>query len=397
MKREFHAHYNLFSRDDLTQAQAVDYLTGFSTPLPNKWLDLEQVEAPGTRLSLVAQAMLSPYRDRARMGHRRGEPGGLWYWIASGKAQAFLETRARLLRALGLFPTPSELATLPAGSFTIHFTFTLRTPYHSKDDCDFHLLDNPLRKDKVFQLPMVASTGWKGALRAAMVQELVAWWRGVDENGRDAEGFARRRFQLARLFGDEKGEEPGEPKGLARYLDEVGGEEAAEKFRREVRNHFSLEADDPMPHFQGSLYFFPTFFDNIGLEVINPHDRRTGVGSRGPILMECVPPGSKGEFTLLYVPFSPTKQSEEERRRQVAEDLKAVAQGIRSMLTVYGFGAKTSSGFGTVEERLDKKGVLTIHTYPSSDAKTEREFEDLYGLCNEAKDMADELNRGGAL
>ncbi len=306
-------------------------------------------------------------------------------------------TTCAILPTFRFTPKPSDTTNLPPLSFELCLPFRLKKPYFSKDDCDFHLLDNPLRKDKVFQLPMVASTGWKGALRAAMVQELVAWWRGVDENGRDAKGFAQRRFQLARLFGDEKGEEPGEPKGLARYLDEVGGEEAAEKFRREVRNHFSLEADDPMPHFQGSLYFFPTFFDNIGLEVINPHDRRTGVGSRGPILMECVPPGSKGEFTLLYVPFSPTKQSEEERRRQVAEDLKAVAQGIRSMLTVYGFGAKTSSGFGTVEERLDKKGVLTIHTYPSSDAKTEREFEDLYGLCNEAKDMADELNRRGAL
>ncbi len=249
---------------------------------------------------------------------------------------------------------------LPYLSFTLHIPFQLYKPYHSKDDCDFHLLDNPLRKDKVFQLPMVASTGWKGALRAAMVQELVAWWRGVDENGRDAKAFAQRRFQLARLFGDEKGEEPDSSRGLARYLDEIGGNDAAEKFRQEVRNHFSLEADDPMPHFQGSLYFFPTFFDNIGLEVINPHDRRTGVGSRGPILMECVPPGSKGEFTLLYVPFSPTKQSEEERRHQVAEDLKAVAQGIRSMLTVYGFGAKTSSGFGTVEERLTGEGQLVI-------------------------------------
>ncbi len=306
-------------------------------------------------------------------------------------------TACAILPTFRFTPKPSDITNLPPLSFVLCLPFRLKKPYHSKDDCYFHLLDNPLRKDKVFQLPMVASTGWKGALRAAMVQELVAWWHGVDENGRDAEGFARHRFQLARLFGDEKGEEPDSSRGLARYLDEIGGDDAAEKFRQMVRNNFSSEADDPMPHFQGSLYFFPTFFCEVGLEVINPHNRRTGVGSRGPILMECVPPGSKGEFTLLYVPFSPTKQSEEERRRQVAEDLKAVAQGIRSMLTVYGFGAKTSSGFGTVEERLDKKGVLTIHTYPSSDAKTEREFEDLYGLCNEAKDMADELNRGGAL
>ena len=54
---------------------------------------------------------------------------------------------------------------------------------------------------------------------------------------------------------------------------------------------------------RGSLYFFPTYFDRIGLEVINPHPRDTGAGKQ-PIYFECVPPGTEGVFTILYVPQS---------------------------------------------------------------------------------------------
>jgi CRISPR-associated protein Cmr2 len=110
----------------------------------------------------------------------------------------------------------------------------------------------------------------------------------------------------------------------------------------------------------GRLTFFPTFFDKVSLEVINPHDRATGVGARGPILLECVPQGAQGNFFLLYVPFGPFGQSDDDRRAGIADDLHAVAEGVRAMLTTYGFGAKTSSGFGTVEEQLAGEGKLVL-------------------------------------
>jgi CRISPR-associated protein Cmr2 len=108
------------------------------------------------------------------------------------------------------------------------------------------------------------------------------------------------------------------------------------------------------------LYFFPTFFNELGLEVINPHDRKTGVGARGPILMECVPQGTKGDLFLLYVPFGAIEQGENERRAEVVEDLQVLAQGIQAMLTTYGFGAKTSSGFGVAANHLAGEGKLAL-------------------------------------
>jgi CRISPR-associated protein Cmr2 len=67
--------------------------------------------------------------------------------------------------AFGFTPNIDDLDCLPSLSFMLHISFKLRKPYLSKDDRTFHLLDNPVRKDKVFQTPMVASTSWKGALR----------------------------------------------------------------------------------------------------------------------------------------------------------------------------------------------------------------------------------------
>jgi CRISPR-associated protein Cmr2 len=228
--------------------------------------------------------------------------------------------------------------------------FKLRKPYLSKDDRTFHLLDNPVRKDKVFQTPMVASTSWKGALHSAMVQQLAAWWCNLD--GRDSRNHRKelvaRRISIGRLFGTEKGIQIDSTE-LESYLDSLGDKHLAHWYRRYIRRYFSSSG-----FFSGRLYFYPTFFDKIGLEVINPHDRKTGVG-KNPILIESVPIGATGILVILYVPFGKVE------RIQVAEDLKLTAEGVEAMLTVYGFGAKTSSGFGVAEDQLYRQGELAIN------------------------------------
>jgi len=296
-------------------------------------------------------------------------------------------------------PAIEDLGRLPRLSFLFVVPFRLRKPYLSKDERDFYLLDNPLRREKVFRTPMVAATGWKGALRSAMVRELVSWWREQEEGERKPEEFAYRRFRLALLFGDEKGEEAGRLEGLAEYLDNVGGEEAAEVFRHKVREYFELKEEDRLSHFRGRLHFFPTFFEEVGLEVINPHDRKTGVGVRGPILMECVPAEAEGMFRLLYVPFAPHAGKEESSPKEAAEDLVAVAEGVRAMLTKYGFGAKTSSGFGVAKGKLPKEGKLVINAelaVPASSASTEKRVLPPY-LESEARLKPEYLRDDGSL
>jgi CRISPR-associated protein Cmr2 len=212
------------------------------------------------------------------------------------------------------FETPkiddSVLSVLPAFSFVLQFTFTLAQPYISRDEQDFYIIDNPVRKDKVFGLPYVASTSWKGSLRAAL-------WH-LNHGSEDE--------AITHLFGNEKGIEDQE---LLRT---------------------------------GCLYFFPTFFTQKSLEIINPQDRKLRAGEK-PITFESVPGGIKGTigtFTLLYVPFDLIGGDERQTRKQVSEELKLVASGLQAMFCDYGFGAKTSSGFGLAKETISGSLVLRM-------------------------------------
>jgi CRISPR-associated protein Cmr2 len=127
-----------------------------------------------------------------------------------------------LTNFLETFKTPkTDISLLPPYSFFLRFTFTLATPYLSKDDEEFYIIDNSVRKDKVFKVPMVSGSTWKGNMR----------WT--------AKQIINDSYKIEKLFGNDKDEK--------------------KNFRR------------------GRLNFYPTFFDKIGLEVINPHDRKTGV------------------------------------------------------------------------------------------------------------------------
>ena len=249
----------------------------------------------------------------------------------------------------------NALKNLPQFSFMLRVPFKLQKPYLSKEDRAFHILDNPVRKDKVFQTPMVAPTSWKGTLQCAMLQQFAEWWCNLDQKDSriHQKEFVARRVSLGRLFGTEKSFQIDDKKP-DNYLDNLGNDHLSHWYRRYIQRQISSSG-----FFSGRLYFYPTFFDKISLEVINPHNRKTGVG-KNPILIESVPgrkqeeEGAKGDLVILYVPFGKVE------KKQVAQDLEWVTKGVCDMLTVYGFGAKTSSGFGVVEDQLNGQGELAI-------------------------------------
>ncbi len=189
--------------------------------------------------------------------------------------------------------TKDDLARLPPFSFFLYVPFTLASPYLSKDDEPFYVHENPVRKEHVLRVPLMSGTSWKGAFRAALRYRLEA---GDDDP------------RIIRLLGSQKGVEKG--------------------FRR------------------GRLSFFPTFFDALEVEVINPHSRETCAGTQ-PIHIEAVPPGAHGVFALLYLPVitghaaGPLPEWDE-----VVDDLSLVGQAAYTLLAELGFGAKTHSGMG---------------------------------------------------
>ena len=246
---------------------------------------------------------------------------------------------------------------LPEYSCLIEITFKLKKPYLSKDDDDFYIIDNPIVKDKVFKLPMVRSTTWKGALRFAALKVFEDWIRERLNNSEkiDKETVFRERSKIVRLFGNEKDSQESYlgklcliamGKDLPSKKKEI--EEINKEFNRWLIDKGMISKD--IPSRSGRLFFYPTFFEEISLDVITPLSRETKTPVRGPIYFETVPEGSKGTFRLLYYPFDLIARGELDKiDDEIEDDMKFLAKALKKMFYEIGFSAKKTSGFGVVE------------------------------------------------
>ncbi len=227
-------------------------------------------------------------------------------WAKENKYKPWIREYLRKIRAENnTFKTLIEndlrsLRDLEIPHLFIKIVFNLRKPYLSRDDEDFYIMDNPIVKDKVFKVPCIRSTTWKGALR------------------RVTRDIAPQEI-VERLFGNEK------------------------------------ESEESR---QGRLFFYSTSLNGISLDVITPLDRIKKAPVRGPILFEVAPEGSEGEFKLLYLPFDLAEKllSEKEDRQkaldEIKKDLEVLKEAVPKMMLEYGFSAKKTSGYGVVEEKL---------------------------------------------
>ena len=241
-----------------------------------------------TRIQRMAQDTL----DEGKTGAQNQ----LKTWLhTEHKYDHLLTKRLTEMDNLKLCEPHIDLQLFPVGSWHLQIDFTLAKPYLSKDDEAFYIIDNPVKKEKVFRVPYVSPATWKGNLREAL--RLGLDWQDEDET-------------MRWLMGNERKSE--------------------ENFRA------------------GRLHFFPTYFDRLDLEVINPHDRTTGAGKM-PIYLEVVPAKSKGIFHLLYVPFDQLHESEETRCQQAWALLAHVQAAMQFLLVDLGVAAKKSSGFGIAE------------------------------------------------
>jgi CRISPR-associated protein Cmr2 len=191
----------------------------------------------------------------------------------------------------------------PASWLGIKVGFELLTPWYSKDDRVFHVMDNPVRKDRVFGVPYMAASSWKGLLRWACRMQ-AGLQKHLRENDGKIEGW-RDPDWILHLFGNEKGEE--------------------EDFHR------------------GALVFYPTWFDKIGFEVINPYSRERRAGTQ-PIYYEVVPIGTNGTLSLLYAPWPGMKPE-----AKPGEIMPKLLEAIEALLATYGISAKRTVGWGTAK------------------------------------------------
>ncbi|MCI4625615.1 MAG: RAMP superfamily CRISPR-associated protein [Candidatus Magnetoovum sp. WYHC-5] len=194
-----------------------------------------------------------------------------------------------------------DFAHLPDPSWIgIEVKFTLNRAWHSKDDRPFHVLDNPVRKDRVFGVPFMSAASWKGLLRWSCRMTAKPSLKDNLDNWNDP-------AWIVHLFGNEKGE--------------------TETFNR------------------GALVFYPTWFNKVGFEVINPHDRERRAGTQ-PIYYEVVPAESVGLLQLLYAP-SPNETTQIGISR--SEILNNLVDAIKDLLEEYGVSAKRTVGWGSAK------------------------------------------------
>jgi CRISPR-associated protein Cmr2 len=243
---------------------------------------------------------------------------GCTAWSARGGDEKNQARRCYIQRAqAGVLALPNQLHLDPWPPVRLHsewvaleVPFELLTPWYSKDDRPFHVLDNPVRKDRVFGVPFMTAASWKGMLRWAC--RMQAGLRQHFETGKRFEDWTDPDWIL-HLFGNEKGKE----------------------------DHEKLH--------QGALVFYPTWFDKIGFEVINPLDRSRRAGTQ-PVYYEVVPgkrpgqDGGKGTLHLLYAPWPGMNPAAAEE-----EWLPKLLEAIEHLLTRYGISAKRTVGWGTAE------------------------------------------------
>lgn len=191
----------------------------------------------------------------------------------------------------------------------IEVGFKLEMPWYSKDDRPFHVLDNPVRKDRVFGIPFMSAASWKGMLRWAYKMQTNLIGPCPEKDLEKREETVKK---IVHLFGNEKDEE---------------------KYLR-----------------SGALAFYPTWFSRVGFEVINPHSRKTRAGTF-PIYYEVVPVEEKGVLRLLYAPAP----GEIERCKiNQLDALRTLIGAIKELLQTYGISAKRTIGWGTARIQINE-------------------------------------------
>jgi len=293
-----HGSLDFYATHHGLQAPDASRIGGEATMDVYARLQLLTITLPQEMLKEVGRGI---YRD---LVHRRGGKPSEY------DVRLIREQKAQMAN-LGLLTPPLErLDMMPDYSFTLQLTFTLAKPYLSKDDDPLYIIDNPVVKDRIFRVPMVRSSSWKGTLRSAARLAL-----GLRDNDR----------RIVNLFGSEKGEREEGPKA-------------------------------------GRLVFYTTFFNRIGLEIINPHDRERKVGTN-PIIIESVPAGAQGTFSLLYAPFDLMTAPQAKRVADACADLEAIRMSLRALMLDLGFSAKRTSGYGVIHDR-DLNGTLRVKKGP---------------------------------
>lgn len=242
---------------------------------------------------------------------------------ARGPARA-LSCDISELRQAGLAGGEPDMRVFPAGSVALTLRFKLLTPLLTRDDDPFYLFDNPVRKDHVFGVPLLAAASVKGLAVDAFQRGFPARapWSTLGE-------AERQRTQRYRTDNDR-----------ARRLFGLASDDV---------EHLSSEA--------GRLRFQPVWFSHVQYLVMNPaKSDGSGTGTQ-PIHFEAIAPMTdkngpmtdkngavQAETRLLY--FNPAGAAGAALARG---DAACLVAALAAWWPALGLGAKRLAGYGAIE------------------------------------------------
>ena len=219
-------------------------------------------------------------------------------------------------------------------SFGIEVDFKLTSPYYSSDDDDFYIVQNPCLKEKVFKVPMVRGSGWRGSLLKAGI-EIFKDKKNPQYLGSIFRIFGVGNSEYRELF--KKNDKVIKNK-IMLFLAMEMGVNFEEDIATQLKKYFKTKAN------KGRAIFYPTYFEKLSLELINPHNRKTKAGTN-PIHYEVVPKESKAELKIVYIPFDGINQENNNIKEEAKQDLEFLAKCIKKV-SQNGIGAKTKLGWG---------------------------------------------------
>jgi len=262
---------------------------------------------------------------------------------------------------------------LPKYSFIVWFKFKLLEPYFSRDDDEFYIIQNPVLKEHVFKVPMVRGSSWKGALAGAfkkllneienekskIIESYLRIFGAGSDSIKGIESYLKEKsknledfknnilefilFELGMkitkkdIDGVEK--DTGNGKNEQSNVIDFLSKKIIEKFKK-----YQSNLPTEFQTHKGRAIFYPTYFDKISLEIINPHDRRKRAGTV-PIHYEVVPKDTEGILQIVYIPFDGVLKEDKDLKEEVEQDLKWLCEAIENLANE-GIGAKTKLGWG---------------------------------------------------
>lgn len=284
---------------------------------------------------------------------------------------------AKLKSISNIFKKEEEIKnyanSLIPGSFILYQEFELISPYFSRDDDDFYIIDNPVLKEKVYKVPMIRGSAWKGNLlnsaskileeriedETSTIEEIIDIYARIYRIfGTGSEDFRDLKDVLDKYVESKSKNEnistPNLEKQLVKYaLFDLGISLFVKRKEKTLISQLIELIDEKIKSsdlkdisvYKGRTVFYPTYFDRITLEVINPHNRKTKAGEF-PIYFEVVPEGTKGYLQIIYIPFDAVLLPESEIKKQAKEDIAFIKDIVEKTLTEHGVGAKTKLGWG---------------------------------------------------